>query len=106
MLAYIDRQALWPHPQSLPPSMSPDGFLQKSLQYSCPSAVVQPHISCAQFMCPPSDPFLQRFPAGSSPKRAAGTSASLRKLLRKGGVEPIGLLRRPRDDEEVRALGA
>ena len=29
-----DLQALWPQPQSLPPSMSPEGFLQKSLQYS------------------------------------------------------------------------
>src|SRR6478736_4544887 len=48
------RHASWPQPQSLPLCMSPVGFLQKSLQYSCPSAASQPHISCAHFMCPPS----------------------------------------------------
>jgi len=29
-----DLQAVCPQPQSLPPSVSPEGFLQKSLQYS------------------------------------------------------------------------
>ncbi len=50
--------------------MSPVGFLQKSLQYSCPSAASQPHISCAHFMCPPSDRLFRDALGGSKPNTA------------------------------------